>query len=191
MKILRKLRFIKSANHFKGYAIHSPYIFKVVSNLIYSKHPFYSFGTLSETYGQLSKAEKKIALSLKDGFRLFRLLNTIQPSKIRVYAPDRFDSSILNSFSNSTSKGNSIPSDSIKTVLFLSKIQISEWKELQKMYRNDTSAVFIVKHPNTFQKKVWMEVLQMNTITSAITFFGMGVAFTNVHLPKKNFRIVK
>lgn len=191
MKLLRKIRFIKSANHFKGYAIHSPFIFGLVSNLIYCKHPFYSFGHLSQTYSQLSKTEKKAALSLKDGFRLFRLLNSIQPTRIKAYAPDKFDVAILSSFNKSVPKGNKEASDSIKSVVFVSNLQTNEWKGIQKMYGKDASVVFILKHPNTHQKKVWMELLQMNTITSSITFYGMGVAFTNVHLPKRNFKIVK
>lgn len=188
MKVLQKAKYAARANHFKGYAIHSPFIFGVVSDLIYAKHPFYSFGHLRDFYSHLSRTEKKLALSLKDAFRFFRLLNTLKPTHIKSFGVDRFDVFLLHQFRLKKRENDTTSKECV--LIYLAGNEEGEWKQVSHNLASNDNCVWVVKNPNTLNKENWKQLISNSTVSSSITFYGLGVAFTDAVLPKKNFRIV-
>lgn len=185
MKVLQQIKYTVKASHFRGYGIHSPFIFKVVSDLIYAKHPFYSFGELHQFYRKLSGKERKLALTLKNANRLYRLVNTLQPTEIASYHPDRLDAYLL-----STLKAASPHTAHCKVLHYVGHHANPHWKAAANNTAPNDGAVWVVKHPDTLNKGVWNVLLEGGKISASLTFFGMGIAFTNSALPAKNFRIV-
>ncbi len=64
MKIIGQIyRFIRhwlTAYHTKGHGIHSPYLFRLVENVIYLKYPFYCFENIEAIREQLKRDNTKI-----------------------------------------------------------------------------------------------------------------------------------
>ncbi|MDP4204733.1 MAG: hypothetical protein Q8859_01910 [Bacteroidota bacterium] len=106
MKKLRRIRYLKyriSARHRKGYGIHSPFMFYLVTRIFRNKHPYYAYSELETIYKRLKESNEKcvsekdgrgIALkkivrqndfTLKYGKMLFRMVNYFQPDLMCIH----------------------------------------------------------------------------------------------------------
>jgi predicted O-methyltransferase YrrM len=54
------LNYLLKARHYKGYGIHSPFMFELVSEVLWEKHPFYSFSLINAYRKKLLGSDKVI-----------------------------------------------------------------------------------------------------------------------------------
>jgi len=112
-RIARKLNYLKKARHRRGHGIHSPYLFRLITNVIENKKRLSDYKVLRDQRDRLShliknsKAQaeiqaledsilnssgrrnlfKAVELPFRYGKLLFRLVNEFKPRSIACYGP--------------------------------------------------------------------------------------------------------
>lgn len=81
-----KLNFLKRAyvwckrfRHRKGYGVHSPFAFSLLTDVVYEEHPYYAYETLDALVASAGKAPR---YSRRVNRLLFRLVNRFCPERI-------------------------------------------------------------------------------------------------------------
>lgn len=180
--LLSRFRFFKQLTHFRGYGIHSPYLFGLVNDMLLNSYPFYCFDALEQFRNAFKKSEAKHALTLSSGLRLFRALNSINANKTYAYCPDFFDKAILTSVGSYTefpTEGFTYEGEN-SSVLFYLCADVTQYTDIffcecSKMKH----AIIVVKCPFTQNKALWQKALKQISAHSSIVFFEYGFIFTN------------
>lgn len=84
-KIKQPFIWLRRFRHRRGYGVHSPFAFDVITNVIYEKTSYYAYAQIEkEQKGSTSQTDDTAtnALSIKKNRLIFRLVNRFQPSLI-------------------------------------------------------------------------------------------------------------
>lgn len=74
-----KWHYYKKSRYRKGYGVHSPFAFYLITRIFEEKYPYYAYAEIEELRARLKKAERRDCLPVKEAQLLFRLLNYVQP----------------------------------------------------------------------------------------------------------------
>lgn len=179
---LSRICFFKQLTHFRGYGIHSPYLFGLVNDMLLNSYPFYCFEALAQFRNAFKNNEAKHALTLSSGLRLFRALNSINANKTYAFQPDFFDKAILTSVGSYTewpTEGFTYEGENSSVLFYLcadvTQYTDSFFGECSKM----KCAIIVVKCPFSQNKVLWQKALKQISARSSIAFFEYGFIFTN------------
>jgi len=84
----RKLVWLKRIRHRKGYGVHSPFAFNLITQVIYETSPYYAYRRLREIRNDLLSRRKALAITERHISNqrvdelLFRLVNYVSPCTI-------------------------------------------------------------------------------------------------------------
>lgn len=94
MRLVRNpIIWFRRIRHRKGYGVHSPFAFQLITGVIYERTPYYAFTDLDRLHTWL---ERKLNLYPVQCHRLlFRLANYIHPSSFLVVAPTNHEAAYI------------------------------------------------------------------------------------------------
>ncbi len=177
------LKYIARATHFKGYAIHSPFLFNLVSDVTANKHPFYTFRQAKQQ-SRLRFYKQTSGIKWKSYKGLFRLLNGINPCRCYVLGADHQDLSMFQQLGKPFLTTDVIPPMQQNDVLFISTNVSS-----LHLDKKQSLPTVVVKQPEGKNKGIWKEICG-NSQVCTLQFYGFGVAFSRPELPKRSYRII-
>ncbi len=182
---LRVGRWLRRIRHRRGYGVHSPFSFDLISSVIYNKDEYYSYDGLRKKLDSHGKDEDS-GLIEKDLKLLFRLANFQEAKTITLSG----DSSIIRAYLRAACPkaeilGNSSSSEYSDLYYFDSA------GNLPSIFHLSASALIIVRgiHRDEASEARWAHLKASEEITLTFDLWRFGLALRRPKLQKQDYKI--
>lgn len=169
----------------KGYGVHSPFVYDLITNVIEEKRPYYCYDSLQKKYLALRKKNGDF-LSRKEYELLFRLANRFKPANSLIVANDNGLSVMYLAASSKdmicrTDIGGVEKQDMIVCLVFQKNIV----NQLIEYAKEDTvMAVYNIRKDRALWKTVCADV----KVSVSIDLGRLGLLFFNPKLHRKTYK---
>lgn len=190
--ILPQLRHVLLARHRRGHGIHSPFLYHLVTQVLFNKNRYYSFDRI-ESLIPATPNEHVI------GQTLFRLAEDTKVSNMVVFCnPDTVDVAYLKSVKADAQLIRLTNAEELKQLpsIDLAVFDVChESESLDKLLDNallmtHPSSVFVLKNIHAKGKEhYWLALINHPQVTASLDVFHLGIAFFRPDLEKKCYRI--
>jgi hypothetical protein len=180
----------------KGYGVHSPFVYDLITEVIEEKRPYYCYGHLKTQYLALGKRNNKY-LSRKEYELLFRMANRFKPAKSLVIADDSGLSALyVTAFSKDARCVSADGSDvrdygDEKYDLIVCRYFTQDTVfGLFEYIKEDTVMIVSGIRNSEVERKLWLSLCGYSKVSVTIDLHNMGFIFFHPKLHKKTYKSI-
>lgn len=197
------VRFYRWLRYRKGFGVHSPFVFNLITKVIEERCPYYCFYDIA-----LSRKKQVLhnAIQPRQGELLFRLTNYFQPSNILQIGPSQSLSALyltsyrtgLECVSLEKEYARLLPDilqemETLDFVFFNRTIEqnlyIGLFYECSNHINNGTVFVCDGINASCEMKKTWKKICSDERVTVSVDLYSMGIVFFNRKLHKQDYKV--
>lgn len=200
--IQKKYRFLKTVSHFKGYAVHSPFVFGVTEYVFPCNLHYYAHNTIeNEWFTQILSNQDNPFSSLKNALTLHKYLVYLKPKSVLIISlGNKFTQSVVQSASNNITITTINPSNLdkkqlirydaiiIDQLVYMSEIQLKKSCEL---LNPNGFIIADAIHITNKSFALWNNLLSNKNRSVVVSTFNLGFLSFNPSLPNQVYSIFR
>jgi hypothetical protein len=178
----------------KGYGVHSPFVYDLITDVIEEKRPYYCYEQLKRKYLASGKRNNKY-LSRRKYELLFRMANKFKPATSLVIADDSGLSALyVTAFSKDArcvSVGGSDAcdyGDEKYDLIVCSRFSQDTVSKLLECTRDNTVMIVSGIRKSEVERRLWLDVCGCSKVSVTIDLYSMGVVFFHPKLHRKTYK---
>jgi hypothetical protein len=192
----RAARWVLRFRHRRGYGIHSPFAFSLVTDVIYNRGTYYAYAPLHALQRDVPRA-----LSERDDRLLLRLINAAAPRQALACGPSLTvtlhylragrPSALLRAAATAAEGCAAV--DALTTIDFLYVDAVGDWEMLWRTAAQHAGekAFFVVRgiHRNADTLRAWRRLTAASQVRVTFDLYRLGIACFEQRLNKQDYVI--
>ena len=201
-----KLKYLLRSRYRKGYGVHSPFVFHLMTDTLECRYPYYCFEPIEDLRRTIKPAVRKQCLSAKYGRMLFRLICRFRPAcMVEFGRGDGITAQYLQHASQQMTGDYLDEVPSVKAVeamlsrftpdmaVFYPDLSAADLRRAlltairDQGAKGKTDAVFVVFdiHRNPEKLTLWREAVRCPNVSSCLDMNKVGIIFFRPELEKR------
>lgn len=170
----------------RGFGIHSPFVFHLITEVFKDKYQYYAFDELEECKEVCSKKEL-------EGYKLiYRLANHLHAKSIYINNSDKIGCRVLSGLGSGVQLRKSFLLTDVPDILVLDRVDIDYYERnktaVNHVFSESQNTVVIKNmYKDDALYKMWSELKREAKVS--IDLFNLGILFFDKKLQKGNYRL--
>lgn len=185
----RTARWIVRFRKRKGYGVHSPFAFGLITGVVYEKGIYYAYSNIDKTYRENVHSSK--TWRLKDYKLLFRLANFQHPKRGWIVGPNAHNllEKVLSLGCQSCIYETTRDEDASSCGQYDLIIATEGWENRNKKWLHylHEGGMLIVKGVGRKQRAAWLQLLGQPEAQVAFNLYDFGIVFFHPNLQRQHY----